>query len=67
VERDEDYEPTIPEMYKSADALDGPTSLSNTPIMGVFRDELATTITQMLELIYNGSSLLCLKTVMVLF
>lgn len=47
VERDEDYEPTIPEIYnKSVDALDGPTSLYNTPIVNVFRDELATTITQ---------------------
>jgi len=45
VERDEDYEPTIPERYnKYVVPSDGSTSLPNAPTMDVFRDELATTL-----------------------
>ena len=47
VERDEDYEPTIPERYnKYVVSSQGTMTLPNAPIMDVFRDELATAITQ---------------------
>jgi hypothetical protein len=45
VERDEDYEPTIPERYnKYVVASDGSTSLPNAPTMDIFCEELATAI-----------------------
>jgi hypothetical protein len=47
VDRDEDYEPTIPERYnKYVVSSDRSTPLSNAPTMDNFRDELATTISQ---------------------
>jgi hypothetical protein len=47
VERDENYEPTIPERYnKYVVPSDGSSPLPNVPIMDAFRDELATAITQ---------------------
>jgi hypothetical protein len=45
VDRDEDYKPTIPEMYnKYIVTLYKSTPLSNAPTMKKFRDELATDI-----------------------
>jgi hypothetical protein len=45
VERDEDYEPTIPKRYnKYTMTSDGSTSVPNAPTMNTFRDELATTV-----------------------
>jgi hypothetical protein len=45
VERDDDYEPTIPERYNNYVApSDGSTSMPNAPTMDNFRDELATAI-----------------------
>jgi hypothetical protein len=44
-ERDEDYEPTIPERYnKFVVPLDRSTPLSNVPTLDNFHDELATAI-----------------------
>jgi hypothetical protein len=45
VERDEDYEPTIPERYnKYTVTSDGSTSVPNAPTMDTFHDELATAV-----------------------
>jgi len=45
VERDENYEPTIPERYnKYVVASNRSTTLPNAPTMDVFRDELATAL-----------------------
>jgi hypothetical protein len=45
VERDEDYEPTIPERYnKYTVTSDGSTSVPNAPTMDTFRDELTTAV-----------------------
>jgi hypothetical protein len=47
VERDENYEPTIPERYnKYVVASDGSSPVPNAPTMDVFRDALATAISQ---------------------
>lgn len=47
VDRDPNYVPTIPERYnKYAVPSDGSTVEANMPIMDVFRDELATAISQ---------------------
>jgi hypothetical protein len=45
VERDDDYEPTIPERYnKYVAPSDGSTSMPNAPTMDNFCDEIATAI-----------------------
>jgi hypothetical protein len=45
VERDDDYEPTIPERYnKYTVTSDGSTSVLNALTMDTFRDELATAV-----------------------
>jgi hypothetical protein len=47
VERDENYEPTVPERYnKYVVPSDGSSSVPNTPTMNVFHDALATAISQ---------------------
>jgi hypothetical protein len=45
VERDEDYEPIIPDRYnKYTVTSDGSTSVPNAPTMDTFCDELATAV-----------------------
>jgi hypothetical protein len=58
VDRDEDYEPTIPERYnKYVMLLDRSTPLSNAPTMDNFRDELAMAIFQRWNLLLCTSIL----------